>query len=148
MLENLIKKHQPNNILLNDWNNGETIALISNKDCVIQMINPFAIKNLGYNSEEVVEKMLVDDFFDKDELLTIAKSLIKDFDTKYQNKHCLYALIKEFGEVNELKLNMIRKNGSKFPVILSIVKTSDEDACYALTANFNSAKKISELIDT
>lgn len=147
MLENLIKKHQPQNILLNVWNNGETIALISNKNCVIQMINPFAVKNLGYHSEEVIEKMLVDDFFDKDELLTIAKNLINDFDTKYQNEHCLYALITEFGEVREIKLNMIRKNGSKFPVIVNIIKTASKNECYSLTANFNIAKKISELSD-
>lgn len=147
MIENLIKKQQTNNILLNVWNNGETIALISNRDCVIQMINPFAVKNLGYNSEEVVEKMLVDDFFDKDELLTIAKSLINDFDIKYQNEHCLYALITEFGEVHELKLNMIRKNGSKFPVIVNIIKTVTENECYSISANFNVEKKISELSD-
>lgn len=147
MIENLLKKHQPSNILLNVWNNGETIGLISNRDCVIQMINTFAVKNLGYNSEEVVEKMLVDDFFDKDELLTISKSLIKDFDTKYKNEHCLYALITEFGEVREIKLNMIRKNGSKFPVIVNIIKTATENECYSISANFNVAKKLSELGD-
>jgi signal transduction histidine kinase len=145
MIENLTTKQQLNNILINDWNNGETISLISNKECVIQMINPFAEKNLGYNSEEVVGKMLVDDLFDKDELSKIAKSLISDFDSKYKDEHCLYALIKEFSEVSELKLNMIRKDGSKFPVLLNILKTGNKNECYSLTANFNAAKKISEL---
>lgn len=144
MIEDLIKKEQPHNLLLNFWKNGETIALITDKECVVKMINPFAEKNLGYKSEEVVGKMSVDVFFDKDELIKIAKSQIESLDTKYKNEHCFYAMVKEFNNGHEIELNMIRKDGSRFPVILSIVKTSNEDAYYALTANFNVAKKISE----
>lgn len=62
MFENLVKKYQPNNILYNIWINGETITLITNRDCIVQMINPFAEKFLGYTSSEVIGKMLIDDF--------------------------------------------------------------------------------------
>lgn len=144
MLENLLKKYQLNNILLNIWDNGETIAFVTNKDCIIQLINPFAQKYLGYTSEEVIGKMLVDDFFDKVELSVIANIQIENFDQKYKKEHCLSALISELGEGNEIELNMIRKDGTKFPVILNFIKTANKNECYALTANFNAAKKISE----
>lgn len=43
---------------------------------------------------------------------------------------------------------MIKKDGSKFPVILNIIKTTNKNECYALTARFNVAKKNSELNTT
>jgi K+-sensing histidine kinase KdpD len=144
-MQNIVKQYQANNILHDIWNKGETIALITNNNCVIELLNPFAQKNLGYSSEETIGKMNLDDFFDKEELSIIAKSQIKDFDSEYKKTNCLCALICELGHGHEVELTMIRKDGSKFPVIMNIIKTSNKNACYALTANFNVAKKISEL---
>lgn len=148
MFENLVKKYQPNNILYNIWINGETITLITNRDCIVQMINPFAEKYLGYTSNEVIGKMLIDDFFDKDELSKLANKHAENLNKELIKKPCFYSNFLESKEEIEIELNMIKKDGSKFPVILNIIKTTNENECYALTARFNVAKKISELKTT
>jgi PAS domain S-box-containing protein len=145
MLINLLKKYQSDNILKSIWENVETIAFIVNKACIIQLINPFAEKVLGYKSEDVIGKLQADEFFDKDELLKISRSHIKNFEEKYKNNQCLSALVSEFGEGQEIELTMIRSDGSKFPVVLNIIKTVNKNECYALAANFNATKKITEL---
>ena len=53
-MQNIVKQYQENNILHDIWNKGETIALITNNKCVIELLNPFAEKNLGYSSEETL----------------------------------------------------------------------------------------------
>lgn len=148
MLESLINKYQKNDILNNMWDNGETITIVTNKECIVQMINPVAEKNLGYSEHEVNRKMPVNHFFDLNELLIITKSIIKDYDSKYKNEECFFAIISEFNQAHELELNMIRKDGSKFPVIINIFKTNNENACYAITAQLNSGKKSFELSKT
>lgn len=145
MLENLVKKYQISEILLNIWNNGDTLGIITNKDCLVKLLNPFAEKYLDYQSNEIVDKLNIDELFDNDELLFIAKSQIKDFENKYQNTNCLIAIISEFGLEHEIELNMIRKDGTKFPVILKIFHSFNHDECFVLTANLNISKKFSEL---
>jgi signal transduction histidine kinase len=148
MLENLIDKYQKNDILNNMWDNGETITIVTNKECIVQMINPVAEKKLGYSEHEVNRKMPVNHFFDVNELLIITKSIIEDYDTKYKDEECFFAIISEFNRAHEIELNMIRKDGSKFPVIINIFKTNNENACYAITAQLNSGKKSFELNKT
>jgi PAS domain S-box-containing protein len=143
--EMTVKSKHPKIKLDNIWNNVETIIFITNKDCIIQLFNPFAEKNLGYTSEEVVGKMTADDFFDKEELLLKSESQIDNFESKYKKEHCLYALVTEFGDGHEMELHMVRKDGSKFPVLLNIIKTSQENEHYEITAYVIIAKEISEL---
>ncbi|SDM13025.1 PAS domain S-box-containing protein [Daejeonella rubra] len=140
-----IEGNQPKVILENIWNNVETIVFITNKECVIQMFNPYAEKNLGYSPDEVIGQMIADDFFDKEELLRKAESQIQDFDSKYKREHCLYALITEFGDGHEMELNMVRKDGSKFSVLLNIFKTAKDNDSFEITAYVFVAKEISEL---
>ena len=140
-----VENNYPNVILENIWNNVETIIFITDKECLIQFFNPFAEKNLGYNSAEVIGKMYADDFFDKEELLRKAKSQIEDFESKYKKEHCLYALVNEFGDGHEMELHMVRKNGSKFPVLLNIIRTSQDNDLFKITAYVIIAKEISEL---
>jgi len=140
-----IRKKQPKILLENIWNNVETIVFITNQDCIIQLFNPFAEKNLGYTSEEVIGKMFADDFFDKEELRLKAESLIDNFESKYKKEHCLYALVMEFGDGHELELHMVRKDGSKFPVLLNIIRTANNKDHFEITAYVILAKEISEL---
>lgn len=143
--ETSIENNYPNVILENIWNNVETIIFITDKECLIQLFNPFAEKNLGYSSEEVIGKMHADDFFDKEELLRKAKSQIEDFESKYKKEHSLYALVTEFGDGHEMELHMVRKNGSKFPVLLNVIRTSQDNDLFEITAHVTIAKEISEL---
>jgi len=140
-----VSKKQPRILLENIWNNVETIVFITNQDCVIQLFNPFAEKNLGYTSEEVIGKMFADDFFDKEELKLKAESQIENFESKYKKEHCLYALVMEFGDGHEMELHMVRKDGSKFPVLLNIIRTSSNQDHFEITAYVIVAKEISEL---
>ena len=139
------ERKYPKVILENIWNNVETIVFVTDKECLIQLFNPFAEKNLGYTSEEVIGKMHSDDFFDKEELLRKAKSQIEDFESKYKKEHCLYALVSEFGDGHEIELHMVRKNGSKFPVLLNVIRTSQDNDLFEITAYVTIAKEISEL---
>jgi len=140
-----VKSKHPNIILENIWNNVETIIFVTDKECLIQLFNPFAEKNLGYTSEEVIGKMHADDFFDKEELLRKAENQIEDFESKYRKEHCLYALVTEFGDGHEMELHMVRKDGSKFRVLLNIIKTSQNNDLYEITAYVSVAKQVSEL---
>jgi len=143
--ENTIEENHPYTIIENIWNNVETIVLITDKECQIQMFNLYAEKNLGYSSDEVIGKMLADDFFDQEELLRKAESQIEDFNSKYKKKHCLYKFITEVGNGHEMELHMVRKDGSKFPVLLNILKTANNNDSFLLTAYVIVAKEISEL---
>lgn len=146
--ENLVENIQKKITLENIWNSMETIVFITNQECIIQLFNPFAEKNLGYSSDEVIGKMFADDFFDKEELLQKAKSQIEDFESKYKKEHCLYALVTEFGDGHEMELHLVHKDGSKFPVLLTINKVSQNTDHYEITAYFTVAKTISEFKKT
>jgi signal transduction histidine kinase len=146
--EIIVNNNPPNLILANIWNNVETIVFVIDKDCLIQLYNPFAEKNLGYSSEEVVGKMFADDFFDKEELLRKAENQIEDFESNYRKEHCLYALVTEFGDGHEIEVHMVRKDGSKFPVLLNIISSSQDNDRFEITAYVIVAKEITELKQT
>jgi PAS domain S-box-containing protein len=146
--EIIVNNNPPNLIIANIWNNVETIVFVIDKDCLIQLYNPFAEKNLGYSSEEVVGKMFADDFFDKEELLRKAENQIEDFESNYRKEHCLYALVTEFGDGHEIEVHMVRKDGSKFPVLLNIISSSQDNDRFEITAYVIVAKEITELKQT
>jgi signal transduction histidine kinase len=96
----------------------------------------------------VVGKMFADDFFDKEELLRKAENQIEDFESNYRKEHCLYALVTEFGDGHEIEVHMVRKDGSKFPVLLNIIRTSQDNDRFETTAYVIVAKEITELKKT
>ena len=87
-------------------------------DGLFVRINDTELNLLGYMREELIGKVMFDD------LLTPARAqtFLKDF-----------PVFKERGWMRDLELDMVRKDGSILPVLLSASVLKDQDGCYLMS---------------
>jgi PAS domain S-box-containing protein len=101
--------------LLDLYNNAPCGYHSLGPDGVIELINDTELKWLGYNREEIIDKVQFT------ELLTEAskKTFLENFPT-----------FKQRGWVNDLEFELIRKDGTVLPVLLNATTINDNEGNY------------------
>jgi PAS domain S-box-containing protein len=114
---------------------------------VIQIFNVGAECMLGYAAADVMNKLTPADFSDPRELVARAKALSAEFGTPIQPGFEALAFKAAHGIEDIYELTKIRKDGSRFPAVVSVTALRDaQDAIigYLLIGTDNTARKQAE----
>ena len=114
---------------------------------VIQIFNVGAERVLGYCAAEVVDRITPADLSDPAELITRARQLSAELSSPIAPGFEALVFKAARGIEDIYDLNCIRKNGSRFPVVMSVtaLRNADEEIIgYLLIATDNSARKQAE----
>ena len=114
---------------------------------IIQLFNPGAERMLGYAAAEVVNKINPSDVHDSQEVAARARALSVEFDTPVTPGFDALAFKASRGIEDVYELNLIRKDGSRFPAIVTITALRDDydDIIgYLLIGADNSVRKQAE----
>jgi diguanylate cyclase (GGDEF)-like protein/PAS domain S-box-containing protein len=114
---------------------------------IIQIFGVGAQRLLGYTANEVVNKLSPTDFIDSQELSDQAKALSTEFQTPIAPGIKALTFKTSRGIEDICELNLIRKDGSNLPAVLSIAKLTDATDTivgYLLIGIDNSARKEDE----
>jgi PAS domain S-box-containing protein len=115
---------------------------------VIQLFNAGAERTLGYRADEVVNKINPSDLHDPEEVRARAQVLSLEFGTLIAPGFEALAFKASRGIEDIYELNYIRKDGSRFPAVVSITALRDdygEIIGYLKIATDNSVRKQVEL---
>ncbi|MBC7908141.1 MAG: PAS domain S-box protein [Rhodospirillaceae bacterium] len=125
-----------------DSANFSSIATDANG--VIQIFNVGAERMLGYTAAEVMNKITPADISDPDEVITRAKTLSAELDTPITPGFEALVFKARRGIEDIYELTYIRKDGSRFPAVVSVTALRDaRDAIigYLLIGTDNTARK-------
>ena len=114
---------------------------------VIQVFNIGAEKILGYSATEVIGKMTPADLSDVWELILRAEILSLEFEKMIEPGFEAMAYKASQGVEDIYELTYICKNGSRFPVEISITALCDDDGTiigYLLLGTNNTARKLAK----
>jgi len=114
---------------------------------IIQLFNPGAERMLGYAAAEVVNKINPADLHDSQELAARAQALSAEFATPITPGFDALAFKASQGIEDVYELNLIRKDGSRFPAIVTITALRDDyddTIGYLLIGADNSVRKQAE----
>ncbi len=99
----------------------------TNPNGVIRSFNPAAERMLGYSASEVIGRLRPDVFHDREELFSRAKDLTDELgELVHAGLDVLVAKAKR-GFLDEREWTFVRKDGSRFPVMLSVSPLRDGD---------------------
>jgi PAS domain S-box-containing protein len=107
--------------------NAGAIIISTNKDGIIQTFNPEAEKELGYSSNELPGKQMPLIFHDKTELSNRAKEISKELGKHIPADMEVFFAKARLGLTNEYEWTYIRRDGSRFPVLLNVTAMKDEE---------------------
>ncbi|MDZ8094046.1 MAG: PAS domain S-box protein [Nostoc sp. DedQUE05] len=99
---------------------GTDYAIISNNSNGIQTFNAAAQKMLGYTADEVVRQINPTTFHDPDELKQRAAELSLKLGREIAPGREFFTIVTQDGNTYENEWTYIRKDGSRFPVFLSV----------------------------
>ena len=103
-------------------------TIISTKiDGTICSFNAAAERLLGYSAEEIVDKTTPVLIHDLDEVTERAKKLTTELGVKISPGFEVFVAKARRGEPDEQEWTYIRKDGSRFPVLLSVTALKDND---------------------
>jgi PAS domain S-box-containing protein len=106
---------------------GANYAIISAApDGIIQTFNSTAERMLGYTSEEVVGEVTPAFIHDAGEVIARAAELTRELGRTVEPGFAAIVAKAELGEPDEREWTYIRKDGNRFPVLLSVTTLSDE----------------------
>jgi PAS domain S-box-containing protein len=106
---------------------GANYAIISAApDGIIHTFNSTAERMLGYTSEEVVGKVTPGFIHDADEVAARAAELTRELGRTIGPGFATFVAKAGPGRPDEREWTYIRKDGSRFPVLLSVTALSDE----------------------
>jgi PAS domain-containing protein len=111
---------------------------------VIQIFNVGAERMLGYTADEVMNKITPADISDPQEVIERAKELSLELDTAITPGFDTLVVKARRGIEDIYELTYIRKDGSRFPAVVSVTALRDEqDAIigYLLIGTDNTARK-------
>ena len=114
---------------------------------VIQIFNVGAERMLGYAAAEVMNKITPADISDPQELITHAKSLSAELDTAITPGFDALVFKASRGIEDIYELTYIRKDGSRFPAVVSVTALRDAQDIiigYLLIGTDNTARKQAE----
>src|SRR5438128_8550241 len=111
---------------------------------IIQLFNFGAERMLGYKAAEVVNRISPSDIHDPQEVMARAMALSLELDTAIAPGFEALAFKASRGIEDTYELTYIRKDGSRFPAVVSITALRDDDARiigYLLIGTDNSVRK-------
>jgi PAS domain S-box-containing protein len=108
------------------FNSAGTSIITTDTDGIITTFNIAAENMLGYSADEVVGKVTPALIHDKQELIAHANMLSRQLGTHVEpDVKTFFTMVKN--GINTSEWSYVRKNGSKFPVLLSIAELRDMD---------------------
>ncbi|MGE5316311.1 MAG: ATP-binding protein [Acidobacteriota bacterium] len=106
--------------------NGANYAIMATtREGVIQVFNPAAQILLGYRADEVAGRATPLLFHDREELARRAERYTREYGRGIAPDVEVFTVIANLGLVDESEWTYIRKNGTRFPVFLSITALYD-----------------------
>lgn len=141
----LLKTGALQNAILNSANFS---IIATDEKGIIQLFNVGAERMLGYRADEVVNKINPSDIHDPQEVMARAQSLSIELATPITPGFEALAFKAKRGIEDIYDLTYIRKDGSRFPAIVSITALRDDYEAligYLLVSTDNSVRKRAEL---
>jgi len=139
--ETLLKTGALQNAILNSANFS---SIATDEKGVIQIFNVGAERMLGYAAAEVVDQITPADISDPQEVIARAVALSRELGTTITPGFDALAFKASRGIEDIYELTYIRKDGSRFPAIVSVTALRDDRAAiigYLLIGTDNSARK-------
>ena len=131
-LETLLKTDALQHAILNSAN----FALIATDEKgIIQLFNVGAEHMLGYAAVDVVNKLSPSDIHDPEEVIARAATLSEEFATAIKPGFGAMTFKASLGIEDAYELTYIRKDGSRFPAIVSITALKDKTGIKDKTGN-------------
>jgi PAS domain S-box-containing protein len=140
----LLKTGALQNAILNSANFS---SIATDEKGVIQLFNVGAERMLGYSAAEVIDKITPADISDPHEVVARAAALSLELGTTIASGFDALAFKASRGIEDIYELTYIRKDGSRFPAIVSVTALRDNQAGiigYLLIGTDNTARKQAE----
>ncbi|MFZ4625355.1 MAG: PAS domain S-box protein, partial [Rhodoferax sp.] len=129
------------------FNSANFSSIATDAKGVIQIFNVGAERMLGYTAAEVLNKVTPADISDPQELIARAKTLSAELETPIAPGFEALVFKASRGIEDIYELTYIRKDGSRFPAVVSVTALRDaQDTIigYLLIGTDNSARKLAE----
>ena len=139
--EAILKTGALQNAILNSANFS---SIATDEKGVIQIFNVGAERMLGYAAADVVDKITPAEISDPEEVIARAAALSRELGTEITPGFDALAFKASRGIEDIYELTYIRKDGSRFPAIVSVTALRDEKAAiigYLLIGTDNSVRK-------
>jgi PAS domain S-box-containing protein len=137
----LLKTGALQNAILNSANFS---SIATDEKGVIQLFNVGAERMLGYSAADVIDQITPADISDPQEVIARAGALSRELGTAITPGFDALAFKASRGIEDIYELTYIRKDGSRFPAIVSVTALRDNEAAiigYLLIGTDNSARK-------
>jgi len=129
------------------FNSANFSSIATDAKGVIQIFNVGAERMLGYTAAEVMNKITPADISDPEEVIARAKALSVELGTTITPGFEALVFKASRGIEDIYELSYIRKDGSRFPAVVSVTALRDaQDAIigYLLIGTDNTARKLAE----
>jgi PAS domain S-box-containing protein len=129
------------------FNSANFSSIATDEKGVIQLFNVGAERMLGYAASDVVNKITPADISDPQEVIARAKALSFELQTTITPGIAALVFKASRGIEDIYELTYIRKDGSRFPAVVSVTALRDADSKiigYLLIGTDNSARKRAE----
>lgn len=126
------------------FNSANFSSIATDANGVIQIFNVGAERMLGYAADEVVNKITPADISDPQEVVERAAALSDELETPILPGFEALVFKASRGIEDIYELTYIRKNGSRFPAVVSVTALRDIDSAiigYLLIGTDNTARK-------
>jgi len=129
------------------FNSANFSSIATDAKGVIQIFNVGAERMLGYTAADVLNKITPADISDPQEVITRAKALSIELDTQIEPGFEALVFKASRGIEDIYELTYIRKDGSRFPAVVSVTALRDDQNAiigYLLIGTDNTARKQAE----
>src|SRR5437660_7881643 len=129
------------------FNSANFSSIATDEKGVIQIFNVGAERMLGYTAAEVMDKITPADISDPQEVITRAKALSAELGTTITPGFEALVFKAARGIEDIYELTYIRKDGSRFPAVVSVTALRDDQNTiigYLLIGTDNTARKQAE----
>jgi PAS domain S-box-containing protein len=129
------------------FNSANFSSIATDANGVIQIFNVGAERMLGYTAVDMVNKLTPADISDPREIVIRAKALSKELDTPITPGFDALVFKASRGIEDIYELTYIRKDGSRFPAVVSVTALRDAQnniIGYLLIGTDNTARKLAE----
>src|ERR1700729_959084 len=126
------------------FNSANFSSIATDAKGVIQIFNVGAERMLGYTAEEVMNKVTPADISDPQEVIARAQALSAELETQIAPGFEALVFKASRGIEDIYELTYIRKDGSRFPAVVSVTALRDADGAiigYLLIGTDNTARK-------
>jgi len=130
------------------FNSANFSSIATDAKGVIQIFNVGAERMLGYSAAEVVNRITPADISDPQEVITRAVALSNELSTQIAPGFEALVFKASRGIEDIYELTYIRKDGSRFPAVVSVTALRDDKEAvigYLLIGTDNTARKLVEI---